>query len=108
MRGGIEFEAQGVTRVLRYSMNAMTRYQEAASETFIDALEATQAKPTDFIRARMLFWAGIEGISLTEAGDIIDDIGIKEAYALMNRAAEAALPKAEASSVGNGRKAKAS
>lgn len=96
-RGVVEFEAGGETRQLRFNMNAMVRYQEASGKTFIEAVQDLQANHMDFRTLRMLFWVGLGNGTQDEAGDMIDDIGIKVASELMGQALSAAFPGDEAS-----------
>lgn len=104
---GVTFELDGETLTLRYGMNAMASYQEAAGEPFIAGVEALQGASGDFVRLRRLFWAGLGGtISEVEAGDLMDDLGLAEAADLIGRAVEAAFPQAEAPA-GNAKKGKA-
>ena len=111
MRGAITFKASGEERTIRFTTNAMCRYQEEKGETLMQAVDALQKKPDDFPRLRRLFSVGVPGLSEEEAGDLMDDIGIMEATKLIGRAFDAAFPapepaSADASGNGKGKPAK--
>ena len=107
MRGAVAFTVNGEERIIRFSTNAMCRYQDAAGETLMQAVDALQKAPDDMRRLRALFLAGVPGIkSEDEAGDLMDDLGLMEASQLIGRAFEAAFPapeKAPADASGNGK-----
>lgn len=106
MRGAIAFTAGGEERVIRFSTNAMCRYQDMSGETLMQAVGALQKTPDDMVRQRRLFSAGVVGLSEEEAGDIMDELGLMEAADLIGRAFDAAFPAPEPAAVadasGNG------
>lgn len=106
MRGAITFTAGGEERAIRFSTNAMCRYQDAAGETLMQAVGALQQAPDDMVRLRRLFSAGVPGLSEEEAGDLMDELGLMEATHLIGRAFDVAFPAAEpvaADAAGNGK-----
>ena len=103
-RGAVSFETEGGARALRFSTNAMVSYQDATNETLMDGLQALQEKPGDMKRMRALFWAGLGGGALDEAGDIVDEIGLSEAFRLIGEAASLAFPAAPEDASGNPQK----
>lgn len=105
MRGAISFSVNGEERFIRFSTNAMCRYQDAAGETLMQAVGALQQTPDDMLRLRRLFAAGVPGLSEEEAGDLMDDIGLMEATGLIGKAFDAAFPAPEpaADAPGNGK-----
>lgn len=101
MPGGVEFEAGGKRRVLRYSMNALVRLEEATgrSVTELGELLGEGARMTD---VRLMFWAALDGApTLDEAGDVMDEIGLDRAGRLISEAFQAAFPAADGEQ-GNG------
>ena len=105
IRGAIEFEAGGVTRQLRYGMNAMARFQDVTGQTFLSALDKFQTDPTDMRTMRAIFWAGLGNVTVEEAGDLIDEVGFQDVAEMIRQAITAAFPQAgEAEASGNGGK----
>lgn len=96
------FEAAGKSYTIRFTQNAFYRLEEKLGEP-VQSL-------SDKIGLRELqiaMWAGLEGarlknrdrrapFSLDEVGDLIDDLGQKEALKIMFDALSAALPKNDA------------
>lgn len=95
-RGAIEFEVGGQTRQIRFSINAMARFQEQRGTPFVRAVQGYREDPYDLVTLRALFWAGLADVTLDEAGDIMDDLGLQEASKVLGRAIEAAFPEAQA------------
>lgn len=102
-RGAVIFEACGATHTLAFTMNNMVRYQDVAGETLLTACSEIERSPGDMRRLRRLFWAGMgsEGMTLDQAGDLMDDLGFERCVELIAQAAEAAFPQAEAAASGN-------
>ncbi len=113
LRGAVPFEADGASYVLRFSTNAMVRYEDLTGETVREAFYALltarlpedgEAKPNvkkllaqergTRKRIRRLFWAGLSAASLSEdaAGEIIDAVGEDEAGRLLAEALKLAFP----------------
>lgn len=94
-RGAIGFEVEGVQRALRFTTNAMVKYQDEAGETLLAGLQELQDNPGDMRRVRLIFWCGLDGSpTLEDAGDVMDELGFAEALTIIGRAAEAAFPPA--------------
>ena len=103
----VTFEADGKNWGLRYSTNAMIRYEMAAGEDILTAFEVLQQGKLDLIRFRRMFWAGLVGggneIDEDAAGDLIDLVTLEGALRLLTQALLAALPRQsdEGSAEGN-------
>lgn len=93
MTSGVTFDAAGRTHCLRYGMNALVRYQQAAGESMQAAVARLQERPDDpdVVVVRRMFWAGLEGVSEDEAGDIMDAVGLARASEIMGAAVAAAF-----------------
>lgn len=91
-RGAISFETEGGQRALRFSTNAMVSYQDAMGETLMDGLQTLHENPGDMKRLRALFWAGLGAGSLADAGDLLDEVGMTEAFRIVGEAASLAFP----------------
>lgn len=84
---GVQFEARGKSLSLRLSMSAMCRYQELTGETIGVAIAGVQNDTSDMVRARGLFWASLsERVTLEEAGDLMEEIGLARAFTLVGDA----------------------
>lgn len=106
-RGTIEIEAEGELYRLRFTTNAMARYQDRAGETVTQAFRALdaggQSEDLDAIRLRRLFWAALSSeheVSEEEAGDVMDALGIQMAAQRLGEAIRAAFPEASSGNVG--------
>lgn len=105
-RGAIEIEAGGEVYRLRFTMNAMARYQDRANETITQAFraidEGSERDDLDTIRLRRLFWAALSSeheVSEDDAGDVMDALGIQEAARLLGEAIRQAFPEAKPGNV---------
>lgn len=108
MRGRVPFTAGGKDYSLRFGFNAMARYQEQTGEKVLAALRRLETDPEDLLLLRRLFWVALEQeCSETDAGDLIDEIGIQEMGELLGRAVQATFPASEGQQGGNPRKAPA-
>ena len=103
-RGAVSFETEGGTRALRLTTNAMVAYQDATGETLMEGLQSLQERPGDMRRMRAMFWAGLGSGSLDDAGDLVDEIGLSEAFRLIGEAASLAFPAAPEDAAGNPQK----
>lgn len=90
-RGEVELKAGDKTYVLRYTTNALVR------------LEDELGKPAtvlgdSFREARALFWAGLlhahPEITVEQAGEIMDEVGLTEAVQKAGEALRLAFPNA--------------
>lgn len=116
MIGTVEFEVGGKTHTMRISTNAQVRYQRVAGETLLFGLAAVEDDPSDTQRLRRLIWASlshIEGLTEDDAGDLMDEMGLKQSFQRLTEAVTAAYPEeaAEAEKAiasGNGERAKKS
>lgn len=92
---GVTIEAGGKSRRLRFSSNAFCDLEEATGVSIFNLLDVLDNNPTlTFIRACV--WAGLRSsddeITMTAAGDIIDELGVLPATASLIKAVTAAFP----------------
>lgn len=98
-RGAVHIDADGTPYVMRFTTNAMVRYQDKAGETITEAFraidEGSKSDDLDTVRLRRLFWAALSSehdISEDEAGDIMDAIGFQNAGLKLGEAVRNAFP----------------
>lgn len=95
LRGGVRFSHDGVGYELRFTMNALCAYEEAAGETAFEAIGLVASGRSGLARIRRLFAAGVVGLSApAQVGDLIDQIGLDRAIELLGRAFALAMPSA--------------
>lgn len=100
-RGEVSFDADGTSYTLHFSTNALCEL-EAELDLGLMQIAALLGKPDKLTmrHVRLLFWAGLrdrhEGVTLTDAGRIMDAIGPLEAIGIAARAFQAAFPGAQA------------
>lgn len=97
-RGGVTLKNGDEEIIVRISTNAMVRYQDLAGETFLSGFNALQEDPSDIRRLRNLFWASvsdIDGMTPDRAGDLLDDLGYKEAFPKVSEAVALAFPESK-------------
>lgn len=108
MRGGVTFDALGKPRELRFSTNALCRLEErgvALLRQFDLLIEGPDAPPilqqllshaTHPLYGRqvyrLLMWGGLGDVTLEDAGDIMDAIGMVETDRIIADALRAAFP----------------
>jgi hypothetical protein len=102
MRGGIDFEAQGKTRTLRYTTNRLVSLEEKAGRTIQEVAKSMQNGAVSFADLRLMMQIGAGLPNATDAGDVIDDIGLAHAVELIGAALTAAFGQADQSAEGNG------
>lgn len=95
MRGGVTFDALGEAREVRFTTNAICRLEERAGKS-LEAVLADTAEPGRRTLAfRLLIWAGLGGVTLEDAGDIMDEIGPVEVDRIIAEALRKAFPPKE-------------
>ncbi|ADU50171.1 hypothetical protein Tmar_0046 [Thermaerobacter marianensis DSM 12885] len=98
LRGEVELKAGGKTYVLRYTTNAMVQLEEMLGRSVLEIVN----NPS-FTDARAMVWAGLlhahPGLTLEQAGEIMDEAGVVEAI----QAAGQALKKAFGRAVDEGK-----
>ncbi len=106
-QNAVSFEAQGKARTLAYTMNAQVAFEEKTGVEFSaisDFFEQAQKGKISASRLREIFWAGLlDGapeITLREAGDLIDALGMEATFELIGQAVVRAYPTA--APAGNG------
>lgn len=108
MLRGVEFEAGGKRRELRFDVNAMCRLEADFAGLPIDRvaerLQPATGMPT-ITDIRAAFRAGlVGGATLDEAGEIMSEVGIAEAGRLIGAAMQLAFPDAaQAEGAGGGK-----
>jgi hypothetical protein len=103
-RGEVGFELDGVNYTLRFSTNAMCELEDATGVPVLQLANSLQDERSVSIKTlRAMFAAGLSDtsdISIKEAGDIIDGLGIPRAGELIGQAFMAAFPEADSDAVG--------
>jgi hypothetical protein len=104
MRGGVTFDALGKPREFKFTTNAICRLEERAGKSLHDVLADTAEGGRRMVAFRLLMWAGLEHDNLTvfDAGDIMDDIGLAEVDRIIAEGLKLAFPPKEPSAEGNG------
>ena len=102
--GIVTFDVAGAPHALRFTINALCLLEDRAKLTqFEVAQELAFAKDTPLgvsaTTLRALYWAGCDkgGLTLEQAGDLIDQLGKRVAVSHAIAAFDAAFPDAEAS-----------
>jgi hypothetical protein len=95
IRGETGFEADGKAYTLVFNFNAMCALEGQVGADF--ATIVTSMRPTHL---RALMWAGLQkyhrGVTIDQAGDLVDALGIVEAMRIVGEAVTAAFPAPEA------------
>lgn len=99
-RGEVSLQALGQTWKLRFSTNSLCELEEQAGEPLQSLAGKMDNPETARIGTlRAILWAGLldnhEGITLRQAGDIIDDLGTADAGAKIGEAFQLAFPEAD-------------
>lgn len=108
---GVKFEALGQSWTLRFGINAWCDLEDRTGLGVTELLEQFQSKPS-FNLIRNCLWAGLQeaspDITLKDVGQLVDNLGIPKASALLAPALQAAFPeekkqaaKAEGKAEGN-------
>jgi hypothetical protein len=93
MRGKVTFEAAGQDYALQFTTNRLCELEEEAGEKIL-AICARMENPEaiSFIDLRRIFRAGLVGVfSHTDAGDILDEVGMQRGLILAAQAMSAAF-----------------
>lgn len=95
-RGETSFEVDGKEYRVRFSWNAAAEFEAPAGRTFYDAADDIAAARLSVRTLRAMLWAGLQehhpGLTLREAGRLIEKIGHVEAWQLMRTAVEYFFP----------------
>jgi hypothetical protein len=102
MRGGVTFDALGKPREFKFTTNAICRLEERAGKSLQDVLADTAEGGRRMVAFRLLMWAGLGDLTLDDAGDIMDDIGLAEVDRIIAEGLKLAFPPKEPSAEGNG------
>jgi hypothetical protein len=102
MRGGVTFDALGKPREFKFTTNAICRLEERAVKSLQDVLADTAEGGRRTVAFRLLMWAGLGDLTLDDAGDIMDDIGLAEVDRIIAEGLKLAFPPKEPSAEGNG------
>lgn len=92
MRGRVTIEALGRSLDLRFTANALCRLEEKTGRGVAEIVEG-MAKSMRVSDLRVMLWAGIDGITVDQAGEIIDQIGFARAGEIIGEAFNAAFPQ---------------
>ncbi len=101
MRGGVAFDALGKSWEVRFTTNAICRLEERAGKSLQEVLAETAEGGRRTLAFRLLIWAGLGGVTLEDAGDIMDAIGPAETDRVIAQALRLAFPPT-AGDAGNG------
>jgi hypothetical protein len=104
MRGGVTFDALGKPREFKFTTNAICRLEERAGKSLQEVLADTAGGKDQkrTVAFRLLMWAGLGDLTLDDAGDIMDDIGLAEVDRIIAEGLKLAFPPKEPSAEGNG------
>jgi hypothetical protein len=102
MRGGVTFDALGKPREFKFTTNAICRLEERAGKSLQDVLADTAEGGRRTVAFRLLLWTGLGDLTLDDAGDIMDDIGLAEVDRIIAEGLKLAFPPKEPSAEGNG------
>ena len=102
MRGGVTFDALGKPREFKFTTNAICRLEERAGKSLQDVLADTAERGRQTVAFRLLMWAGLGDLTLDDAGDIMDDIGLAEVDRIIAEGLKLAFPPKDQSAEGNG------
>jgi hypothetical protein len=95
-RGEREFEAYGKRYVLKFSANALAELEAALGIPILAMADRFSAGNAGVRELRALLWAGLSegqpGMTLLDAGRLIDEVGIREVIGETLAAFEAAFP----------------
>jgi len=100
-RGEVEFEADGKTYTLRYSIDAICEMEAATGRGFFAVTqELSDANAMQLSTVRAVLWAGLRehhpDVTLKEAGDLIVKAGgIMVVIGLLSQAITLAFPETE-------------
>ena len=97
-RGEIAFTAGDKAYTLRLSVNAIAEVEGLLDAGIADIVETLRETPK-MSTIRAILWGGLREfhpkLSLLDAGEIIDELGVQETSQLVGRALEAAFPQPE-------------
>jgi hypothetical protein len=101
--GTVTFEAQGKSRTLRFTTNALCLLEDKTEKTTLDIATELQFNPR-MTTIRAMFWAGCgdHGLTLAQIGEMIDDMGKAEAIEVAREAFTAAFPDKDGSEKAEG------
>jgi hypothetical protein len=102
-RGGVTLTVDGVDYLFRITTNALIAYKDMMGQSFQEGLEAIQANQDDFRTARAVIWTALahdKAITVEDAGDVMDAVGLPAALAAFTEAVSLAFPQPD--TVGNG------
>ncbi|HEU4986863.1 MAG TPA: GTA-gp10 family protein [Rhizobiaceae bacterium] len=99
-RGEVSFDAAGKTWTMRLSTNALCELEDALGSG-VDAIGTSMADPRSakVKTLRLIMWASLtdhhEGVTVRQAGELIDEIGLDTAMGLVQKAFAAMQPEAK-------------
>ena len=100
--GTVRFEAGGKDRALRFTTNALCLLEDKLDLSAMQIGNELQFG-VSIVTLRGMFWAGLgdDEMTLAQAGEIIDAVGIKRAREIATEAFAAAFPDEEGDATSN-------
>ena len=94
--GTVTFEVGGETKRLRFTINALCALEEKTGSNVLQ-IAGELSYGVSMATLRAMFWAGMVGGNLTleQAGDLIDNIGVARARVIAGEAFAATFPVAD-------------
>lgn len=96
VRGEVPLGDTGVN--LRFTTNAIVEFETASGQKFLSAVNSLGDEPS-FSTMRLLVWAGARSdhpkLTQYEAGELMDDAGVKTAMEAVGQAILAAMPESK-------------
>ncbi|WP_332717337.1 hypothetical protein [Pelagibacterium mangrovi] len=100
-RGAVEIEAFDRTLTLRFSFNAMCEIEEHFDKSFDEVMSSLNTKHPRLTTLRGVLWGAMcenqPRPSLSNIGELVDELGAEAIGAAISKAMEAAFPKSDAS-----------
>lgn len=96
MRGGVEFAHDGRRYVMRFGANQLCAAEEASGRRTLELVNEIQSGAGSFRTFRVLFWAGLGTVTVEQAGEMMDAIGLQEVAEIIGKALTLAFPDPEA------------
>lgn len=91
--GKVVFEASGKSHALQFTTNRLCLLEDKLEKSTLDIATELQFNPR-MLTIRAMLWAGVAngGMTLADAGDLVDQLGKAVATKLAREAFDAAFP----------------
>jgi hypothetical protein len=88
MRGRVPFQVAGREYALHFTINRICQLEEDSGKSILELARALDGgRDIRFTDLRMMLRAGLTTeVSLAEAGDMVEEIGVNQALALITKA----------------------